>query len=163
VTVQDATPQAPSHPVVVRMIIIAADPTTGTAWTPHVASVAAVEMCGSVEDVMIRLSDRATQRPLIVGLPSASAAVTAFEAGARGCLFGTSTRVTAPPANGPLSKREIQVLQGLADGLSTRGLAGELGLSPQTIKSHMARITTRLEACNRVHAVLIAFRLGLIR
>jgi DNA-binding NarL/FixJ family response regulator len=109
-------------------------------------------------------------QPSVVVGPSSEDAGSVLAAGARGYLVATGPRPGPPgsaagpasPPYGLLSPREVEVLQGLADGLSTGRLAGELGLSPLTIKSHLARITKRLEARNRVHAVLIALRHGLI-
>jgi two-component system response regulator DesR len=62
----------------------------------------------------------------------------------------------------PLSERECQVLQHLADGLTTEGVGKELFLSPATVRSYAENAMHKLEAHNRVHAVAIALRLGLI-
>jgi two-component system, NarL family, nitrate/nitrite response regulator NarL len=137
--------------------------------TPTQEAPVVIEEFSTVDDVRARLSDRAASRPsVVVGPSSADAAATVLAAGGRGYLLAgrkaapgsSGARVAVP---GRLSAREVEVLQGLADGLSTGQLAAELGLSPLTIKSHLARITKRLDARNRVHAVLIALQEGLIR
>jgi two-component system response regulator DesR len=61
-----------------------------------------------------------------------------------------------------LSEREQQVLQHLADGLTTEGVGKALYLSPATVRSYAENAMHKLEATNRVHAVASALRLGLI-
>jgi len=61
-----------------------------------------------------------------------------------------------------LSERESQVLQHLAHGLTTEAVGKELFLSPATVRSYAENAMRKLEAHNRVHAVAIALRLGLI-
>lgn len=59
-----------------------------------------------------------------------------------------------------LSRREVQVLQTAADGLTTVEAAEKLGLHPNTVKSHKQRLAKRLGASNTAHAVAMAFRAG---
>lgn len=66
-------------------------------------------------------------------------------------------------AASPLSDRESQVLQRLANGLTTAGVGNDLFLSPATVRSYAENAIRKLGADNRVHAVAIALRLGLIR
>jgi DNA-binding NarL/FixJ family response regulator len=61
-----------------------------------------------------------------------------------------------------LSERESQVLQHLANGLTTDGVGKELFLSPATVRSYAENAMRKLDAHNRVHAVATALRLGLI-
>lgn len=63
----------------------------------------------------------------------------------------------------PLSRREQDVLEELATGKSTREIAGALGLGDETVKSHLSRIYQKLKAGDRVQAVVIAMRHGLVR
>jgi DNA-binding NarL/FixJ family response regulator len=63
----------------------------------------------------------------------------------------------------PLSKREQEVLEHLASGKSTREIAEALGLGDETVKSHLSRIYQKLKASDRVQAVVIAMRHGLVR
>jgi len=62
-----------------------------------------------------------------------------------------------------LSRREVDVLQGVAAGATNPEIASELGLSALTVKSHLARINHRLRTVDRAHAVLLALRAGAIR
>jgi DNA-binding NarL/FixJ family response regulator len=61
-----------------------------------------------------------------------------------------------------LSERESQVLQHLANGLTTDAVGKELFLAPTTVRSYAENAMRKLEANNRVHAVVTALRLGLI-
>jgi DNA-binding NarL/FixJ family response regulator len=61
-----------------------------------------------------------------------------------------------------LTKRERDVLRLVADGLSTREVAGTLGYSERTIKAVIQEVTIRLHLRNRAHAVAYAARNGWI-
>ncbi len=69
-----------------------------------------------------------------------------------------------PPkgSRGTLTRRQRELLQLLADGGSTALAARELGLSEETVKTHMKNALARLGARNRTHAVAIALRECLI-
>lgn len=62
----------------------------------------------------------------------------------------------------PLTSREIQVLELMAEGLPNKGIAERLGISDQTVKFHVASIAGKLGAANRTDAVRRAVRRGLI-
>ena len=62
----------------------------------------------------------------------------------------------------PLTPREMEVLQLLAEGLSNKGIASRLGISDQTVKFPVAAISGKLGAANRTEAVRLAVRLGLV-
>ncbi len=62
----------------------------------------------------------------------------------------------------PLTRREIEVLQLLAEGLSNKSIAVRLGISDQTAKFHVASISSKLGASNRTDAVRLGLRRGLI-
>lgn len=61
-----------------------------------------------------------------------------------------------------LTPREMDVLRLLGKGYRNREIAESLGLSPTTVKTHVARIFKRLEVSDRTDAVVTAFRLGII-
>ena len=65
-------------------------------------------------------------------------------------------------AEAPLSEREREILQLLAEGLHTEEVAQRIGLSAETVKSDTKRAIAKLEADGRVHAVAIALRQALI-
>ena len=70
--------------------------------------------------------------------------------------------MTQEVADAPLSEREREILQLLAEGLHTEQVAGRIGLSAETVKSDTRRAISKLEADGRVHAVAIALRQALI-
>jgi DNA-binding CsgD family transcriptional regulator len=61
-----------------------------------------------------------------------------------------------------LTARELQVLELLAEGLPNKAIAARLGISDQTVKFHVAAISSKLGAPNRTAAVRLAVRRGLI-
>ncbi|OJU84824.1 MAG: hypothetical protein BGO11_03115 [Solirubrobacterales bacterium 70-9] len=69
-----------------------------------------------------------------------------------------------PPkgSRGTITRRQREILQLLADGESTTVAARKLGLSEETVKTHMKNTLARLEARNRSHAVAIGLRESLI-
>jgi ATP/maltotriose-dependent transcriptional regulator MalT len=62
----------------------------------------------------------------------------------------------------PLTTREVQVLELLAEGLPNKSIARRLGISDQTVKFHVSSISGKLGAANRTDAVRRAVRRGLI-
>ena len=62
----------------------------------------------------------------------------------------------------PLTPREIEVLELLAEGLPNKAIADRLKISDQTVKFHVSSISAKLGAANRTDAVRRAVRRGLI-
>lgn len=62
----------------------------------------------------------------------------------------------------PLSARELEILTHLASGATNAGIAGSLGLSPNTVRNHVRAVMAKLEAATRTEAVAIAARRGLV-
>jgi two-component system, NarL family, nitrate/nitrite response regulator NarL len=62
----------------------------------------------------------------------------------------------------PLTPREVQVLELLAEGLPNKAIAARLQISDQTVKFHVSSISGKLGAKNRTDAVRRAVRRGLI-
>ena len=61
-----------------------------------------------------------------------------------------------------LSRREIEVLRGVARGRSNKLIAHELAISEATVKNHLKSILSKLNADDRTHAVTIALKRGYI-
>lgn len=111
-------------------------------------------------------------------------ALRALRAGASGYLLKTSMRrdlldtirsvhsgrKVIPPeiatamaiyvSNDELSKRELEILRQVAAGLPNKLIAERLSISPDTVKSHIANILSKLGANDRTHAVTLAVRRG---
>ncbi len=64
---------------------------------------------------------------------------------------------------GPLTRREKEVLQAVADGRSTTEIGRELFISVKTVKNHLASIYAKLDARDRTQAVISGVRLGIVQ
>jgi two-component system, NarL family, response regulator DegU len=62
----------------------------------------------------------------------------------------------------PLTRREEEILQLIADGYSTSEVAARLFISGKTVKNHLASVYDKLDARDRTQAVLSAVRIGII-
>ncbi len=71
-----------------------------------------------------------------------------------------AVRVVSASGEKLLTSREEQVVALVADGLSNRDVAGELGLSEHTVKKYLFRIFEKLGISSRVELVLYAFHHG---
>lgn len=97
-----------------------------------------------------------------------AAAVTALSAGLHVIDPALAAQVladdapTTPETVEPLTAREREVLQLLAEGLANKAIAQALSISDHTVKFHVNAIMTKLNAQSRTEAVVRATRLGLI-
>jgi len=122
-------------------------------------------------------------RVLLVGSPSARARLRVqlngsmdvageFDslATARASKSRSDAIVITPDATGieddevdePLTPREVEVLELLAEGLPNKAIAVKLQISDQTVKFHVSSISGKLGAKNRTDAVRRSVRRGLI-
>ena len=62
-----------------------------------------------------------------------------------------------------ISEREFEVLEHLAAGRSNKEIAGKLNVSPNTVKTHVARLYEKLEVKRRTEAIVRARELGILR
>ena len=91
--------------------------------------------------------------------------VRAIEAASAGEFYvdpGLSSSLMLDDSERTLSVRQREILQMLADGMQTEAVAGQLGLSTETVRTHTKRILAKLEASTRTEAVAIGLRHGLI-
>jgi DNA-binding NarL/FixJ family response regulator len=72
------------------------------------------------------------------------------------------TEVRDEPLVEPLTPREEDVLDLLAEGLSNREIAGRLHLTEGTVRNYVSTIIAKLQANDRTHAVVTALRRGLV-
>jgi DNA-binding NarL/FixJ family response regulator len=77
-------------------------------------------------------------------------------------LLTASGPALEPPLPEPLTAREAQVLELLADGLSNKQIASRLALSDETVKFHLSSVFGKLGVSNRTEAVGQAIRRGLV-
>jgi DNA-binding NarL/FixJ family response regulator len=68
-----------------------------------------------------------------------------------------------PAAVSELTPRELEVLRLIARGLSNADIAGELVVSDATVKTHVARIFSKLDLHDRAQAVVLAYESGLVQ
>ena len=73
-----------------------------------------------------------------------------------------SARSEAEAFMSPLTPREIEILNYIAEGYLNKQIAAELGISEQTIKNHVTSILRKLNANARTEAVVVAIKQGLI-
>jgi DNA-binding NarL/FixJ family response regulator len=62
----------------------------------------------------------------------------------------------------PLTAREREILREIAEGRPTRAICERLGLSPNTLRTHVQHIESKLGAHSKLEAVTIALRYGLV-
>jgi NarL family two-component system response regulator LiaR len=66
-----------------------------------------------------------------------------------------------PPAEQPLTGREVEVLRLVAQGLTNQDIADRLSISERTVRSHVSSFLEKLHLANRTQAALYALREGL--
>jgi DNA-binding NarL/FixJ family response regulator len=63
----------------------------------------------------------------------------------------------------PLSNREFEVLQLIAEGRTAASIGSKLGITADTVRTHVGHILRKLSARDRAHAVARAFEISLLR
>jgi two-component system nitrate/nitrite response regulator NarL len=146
------------------LVVVAADiAPSGAPGTPWAVALTAVR--DAIPDLAV----------LVAGPPDAARdaehrlAAAALDLGARGFLrsgeevgprpFGSGRR----PSTAELSRRELDVLLGMTEGLSNSEIAAALTLAEDTVKTHARRLFRKLGAGDRADAVARGFRQGILR
>jgi DNA-binding NarL/FixJ family response regulator len=97
---------------------------------------------------------------LIAAVRAVAAGLTVLDEPSAAALIRPSAAPAGPVE--PLTPREQEVLQLLAEGLSNKEIALRLGISEHTAKFHVAKLLQKLGALSRSEAVFIGVRLGLL-
>lgn len=90
-------------------------------------------------------------------------AIRMVHAGRRAISPEVASDLAAHVGGDMLSERELEVLRAAARGHGNKQIANELGVSEDTVKSHMKNIFSKLDANDRTHAVVTAVKRGIIQ
>jgi DNA-binding NarL/FixJ family response regulator len=89
-------------------------------------------------------------------------AIRAVHEGRRAVAPAVAQEIALHAAGESLSEREMAILQQVADGMANKEIARALGISDDTVKSHLRSIYSKLAVDDRTHAVTVARRRGII-
>jgi DNA-binding NarL/FixJ family response regulator len=95
---------------------------------------------------------------LVAAIRTVGRGEVAFDPSALARVVGTDGHGPSPE----LSDRELEIVRLVADGGSNKDIATALYLSPNTVRNHIHRISTKLGASTRLEVVIEAARRGLI-
>jgi DNA-binding NarL/FixJ family response regulator len=129
--------------------VIALSDVPGKLWTATARSLglrAALPACSTAEEITAAV--RAVRAGLCVIHPTA--------------LAPSTTRDTSAASGAPLTAREREILEMMAEGAHNRTIADRLGISRHTVKFHVTSILTKLGTESRTEAVALALRAGLL-
>ena len=77
-------------------------------------------------------------------------------------MLRTAQTTASATAESLLSERQVEILQAIANGATTKQVARQLGITQKTVHNHLNAIYRRLDTQSLTHAVLSAVRLGII-
>ena len=97
----------------------------------------------------------AGQEELLAAIRTVATGGAVFGAGVAGRMLASLDRSPAPAFPG-LTDRESEVLALMADGMDNREIADRLQVSAKTVANHVSHVLTKLQARDRVEAVLRA-------
>ena len=133
-------------PAGARAIALSDDP--ASLWTPAARSLG----------LRAALSLRASDAELVAAVRAVHAGLYAVHAD----VLAAPGRAAADAVGAPLTSREREILELLAEGASNRAIAARLRISRHTAKFHVASILAKLGAASRTEAVALALRAGLL-
>lgn len=124
--------------------------------TPELASEA---LRAGVAGLLLRDAD---PDEIVAALRAAGQGLTVLDPRAVPFLTTDAAPRASPDAGEPLTPREREILQLIAQGLPNKSIALELGISEHTVKFHVGSILDKLGASSRAEALARAARAGLI-
>jgi NarL family two-component system response regulator LiaR len=130
----------------------------------HAGAISYLQKDVSPEDLMAAIRQAAAGRAVLD--PAALDALREAQSGAVGHPPADPSSRAAHQAGGlvePLTQREREVLEALAQGMSNKEIAAALGIAEKTVKVHVSHILGKLGVYDRTQALLAASRLGLIQ
>jgi two-component system response regulator DegU len=105
-----------------------------------------------------------TMEEVVRTVQQAASGETSLSAELAGAMLAEAVQpVTGIPAESIITKREEEVLQLIAEGLSTTEVASQLFISVKTVKNHLASVYQKLDSRDRTQAVVRAVKMGIIR
>lgn len=171
--------QVPSYVIdrfgIIRWLNPAAERLVGDVRGRQQSSVVAPEQRREAKESLTRKllgTEKSTEGKVVVLGPDGEriqveiSAVPLYDGGRIVGVFGLvpQRESQAPPSPHPqLTPRQNEVLHLLAHGRSTEQIADELHLSRETVRNHVRRMLTNLDAHSRIEALAVAHREGLLR
>jgi DNA-binding NarL/FixJ family response regulator len=89
-------------------------------------------------------------------------AIREAHAGGRPIGEAMAVRIAARARSGPVTRRELEVLAMVSEGLAYDDIGGRLGITERTVRAHVVSAKEKLGAANTTHAVAICFTRGLL-
>jgi NarL family two-component system response regulator YdfI len=108
------------------------------------------------------LRDDATAEELTAAIAAAAAGLVVLHPDVLRAPSPPLSLSPGPGASTGLTRREMEILEAMAEGLSNRRIAARLAISRYTVKFHVASILAKLGAGSRTEAVTLGVRQGLI-
>jgi DNA-binding NarL/FixJ family response regulator len=105
---------------------------------------------------------RCTPEELVAAVSAAIGGQNWVAAPLAGILRGELLAEVSGERPAELSRRELEVLRGLATGATNAQIAARLGLSEHTVRNHVHSVTRKLGVANRTDAVATGLRRGLV-
>lgn len=113
--------------------------------------------------VSVLLARTAPAPQIVAAIYAAAAGLIAFPAEDAAVLRNAGWLPAGHPPVEPLTRREVEVLEMLAEGLGNKMIAHQLDISEHTVKFHVNSILAKLHSGTRTEAVMRAVRLGLLK
>lgn len=89
-------------------------------------------------------------------------AIREAHAGGRPIGEAMALRIAARERSGPLTRRELEVLAMISEGIAYDDIGARLGITERTVRAHVVSAKEKLGAANTTHAVAICFTRGLL-